>query len=48
MVYFQTKISFFGTLDGLEMKVLVYFMVLWSVLRPFGISYGHMVYFGFV
>jgi hypothetical protein len=32
----------------LKWKVLVYFMALWSVLRPFGIFCGHLVYFGFV
>jgi hypothetical protein len=32
----------------LKWKVLVYFMPIWSVLWPFGISYGNLVYFGFV
>jgi hypothetical protein len=31
----------------LTWKVLVYFMALWSVLRPSYIFYGHLVYFGF-
>jgi hypothetical protein len=44
MVYFQTKnptLSKF--LRALEWKMLVYFMVIWGILRPFGIFYGHLV-----
>jgi hypothetical protein len=26
------------------MEDLVYFMVIWCILRPFGICYGHLVY----
>jgi hypothetical protein len=25
--------------------LVVYYMAIWSVLRPFGILYGHLVYF---
>jgi hypothetical protein len=32
----------------LKWKVLVYFMALRFVLRPFGIFFDHLVYFGFV
>jgi hypothetical protein len=26
--------------------MLVYFVAIWNILRPFGIFYGHWVYFG--
>jgi hypothetical protein len=47
MVYFQTKILHnLGISDCvLQWKTLVYFMYAWSILRPFGIFYGHLVYF---
>jgi hypothetical protein len=49
MVYFQTKITILGKFwMGLNWKVLVYLMALWSVQWPFGIFYGHLVYFGSV
>jgi hypothetical protein len=35
-------------LYGLEMASVGIFLDLWSVLRPFGIFNGHLVYFGFV
>jgi hypothetical protein len=49
MVYFQTKIPIFAEFwMVLKWKVLVYFMPIWSVLRSFGLSYCHLVYFEFV
>jgi hypothetical protein len=49
MVYFQTKISILGKFwTVLKLKVLVNFLAPWSVLRPFGLNYGHLVYFGFI
>jgi hypothetical protein len=29
----------------LQWKILVYFMTIWSILRPLEIFYGHLVYF---
>jgi hypothetical protein len=46
MVYFQTQNPNFGKFGmALEFKVLLYFMTLWNILRPFGIIFGHLVYF---
>jgi hypothetical protein len=54
-VYFHTKnnpnFSIFGS--ALELKMLVYFMTIWNILRPLGILYiwhfvivcGLLVYF---
>jgi hypothetical protein len=28
---------------ALEWKMLLYFMVIWNILRPFGIFYGHLL-----
>jgi hypothetical protein len=43
MVYFQTQIPILGKFwMVVKWKELVYFMALWSVLRPFGIIYGHL------
>jgi hypothetical protein len=52
MVYFQTKNFNLGKfLMVLQWKMLVYFMVIWSILGPFwsilwsvGIFYGNLVY----
>jgi hypothetical protein len=45
MVYSQTKNSILGNfLRGLQWKMLKYFMDIWSILQPFGILYGHLVY----
>jgi hypothetical protein len=45
-VYFQTKIRNLGKFwRVLQWKMLVYFMDNWSILRPFKISYGRLVYF---
>jgi hypothetical protein len=44
MVYFQTKNPNLGKFwRALEWKMLVYFMVIWNILRPFRIYYGHLV-----
>jgi hypothetical protein len=46
MVYFQTKNWNWGKfLRALKWKVLMYFVDSWSILRPFDIFYGHLVYF---
>jgi hypothetical protein len=29
----------------LQLKILVYFMTIWSIIRPLEIFYGHLVYF---
>jgi hypothetical protein len=43
MVGFQTKKSNLGKFrSALESKMLVYFMVIWNLLRSFGIFYGHL------
>jgi hypothetical protein len=45
MVYFQTKNLNLGKkFRVLQWKKLVNFMVIWSILRTFGIIYGHLVY----
>jgi hypothetical protein len=44
MVYFQTKNPNLGKFwRALELKMLVYFVVIWNILRPFDILYGHYV-----
>jgi hypothetical protein len=49
MVCFQTKNPNFGKFCRvLQWKILVYFMTIWSILRPFGIFYGHLVYFAVI
>jgi hypothetical protein len=46
MVYFQTKNSDMGTFGtALQWKTFVCFMDIWSILRPFDMFYGHLVYF---
>jgi hypothetical protein len=46
VVYFQTKNPNLGKFGRvLQWKMLVYFIAVWSNLRPFGIIYGHLVYF---
>jgi hypothetical protein len=48
MVYFQTKTPNLGKfLRVLQWKMLVYFMDSWSILRPIGIFYGHLVMWSF-
>jgi hypothetical protein len=46
MVCFQTKNPNLGKFwRVLQWKILVYFMIIWSILRPLEIFYGHLVYF---
>jgi hypothetical protein len=46
MVYFQTKNPNLGKFRSvLERKMLVNFMAIWSISLPYGIFYGHLVYF---
>jgi hypothetical protein len=46
MVYFQTKNPILGKFwRVLQWKMLVYFVAIWSILRPFGILYDHLAYF---
>jgi hypothetical protein len=46
MVCFQTKNPNFGQIwMALEWKMLLYFMTIWNILRPFGIIYGILVQF---
>jgi hypothetical protein len=45
MVYFRTQNSNLGKFwRTLKLKMLVYFMVIWNIFRPFGIFYGHLEY----
>jgi hypothetical protein len=44
MVYFQTKYLNLGKFwRALKWKILVYFIVIWNILRPIGIFYDHLV-----
>jgi hypothetical protein len=44
MVCFQTKNPNLGKFWGaVECKMLAYFMVIWNILRSFGIFCGHLV-----
>jgi hypothetical protein len=46
MVHFQTKNRNLGNFwRALQWKMLVYPMDIWSILRPFGIFRGNLVYF---
>jgi hypothetical protein len=46
MVYFQTKNPCLGKLwRVLQWMTLVYLIAIWSILRPIGIFYGHLVHF---
>jgi hypothetical protein len=51
MVYLQTnKIPIwvnFGVCT-LGWKMLIYFMVIWNILRTFGLFYDHLVHFVFI
>jgi hypothetical protein len=40
IILYIPKIGYF--LEGLEQKILVYF---WNILQPFGMFYGHLVFF---
>jgi hypothetical protein len=44
MVYFQIKNPNLGSFGkALELKMLAYFMTIWNILWPFGITYGRLV-----
>jgi hypothetical protein len=46
MVYFQTEDPNLGKFwRALQWKLLVCFMTIWSILRPSGLFYCHLVYF---
>jgi hypothetical protein len=46
MAYFQTKCTNLGTFwKDLQWMMVVYFMAILSILWPFGIFCGHLVYF---
>jgi hypothetical protein len=46
MVYFKTKNTSLGTIwRALGWKILLYVMAIWNILWPFGIVFGHVVYF---
>jgi hypothetical protein len=46
MVYFQTKNPTWSKFwKALQWKILVHFTDIWSILRTFGLFYGHLVYF---
>jgi hypothetical protein len=43
MAYFKTKNPNLGKF--LQWKMSLHFIVIWSILRPFGIACGHLEYF---
>jgi hypothetical protein len=44
MVFFRTNNPNLGKFwMAFEWKMMVYFMVIWNILRSFGIFYGHLV-----
>jgi hypothetical protein len=44
MVCFQAKNTNLGMFwRALDWKMLVYFIIIWNILRSFGIFYGHLV-----
>jgi hypothetical protein len=46
MAYFETKNPNLGKFwMVLKWKMLVYFIAIWFIIRPFGIFCGHLVYF---
>jgi hypothetical protein len=46
IVYFQNKNPNLGKFwRALEWKMLLYFMTIWNILRPFDITYGRWVQF---
>jgi hypothetical protein len=46
MVHFQTKNPSFGKFwKALDWKILIYFMVIWNILRTFRIFYDHLAHF---
>jgi hypothetical protein len=49
IVCFQTKNPYLGKFwSVLQWKMLVYFMPIWSILRPLQIFYGHLVFFAVI
>jgi hypothetical protein len=47
MIYFYNKNSnLVIVLSVLEWKMLVHFLFVWNILRPFDIFYGHLVQLG--
>jgi hypothetical protein len=45
MAYFQTKKLYLGKFSRvLQWKMLAYFIAIWSIVRPFGIFCGHLVF----
>jgi hypothetical protein len=46
MAYFQTKNPYLDKIwEGLTMEDVGPFLAIWSILRPFGLFYGNLVYF---
>jgi hypothetical protein len=45
MVCFQISNDLVKFWRALQWKILVYFLTIWSILRPLQIFYGHMSYF---
>jgi hypothetical protein len=46
---FSNQKSKFGfILNGLQWKILVYFVTIWSILWPFDMFYLHLVYFIYI
>jgi hypothetical protein len=44
MVYFKTKNPYLGKFwKALDWKLLVYYILIWNILRPLGIFCGHLV-----
>jgi hypothetical protein len=43
--FFVPKIPIWYVLEGLECKIVIYFIAIWNILRPFSIVYGHLVLF---
>jgi hypothetical protein len=44
MVCFQLKKTNWGKFCmALELKMLVYYMIIWNILLPYGILHGHLV-----
>jgi hypothetical protein len=43
---FKPKIPIWVNFGGvLQLKMLVYFVAIWSILQPFGVFCGYLVYF---
>jgi hypothetical protein len=49
MVCFQTKIPNLGKIwRDLDLKIFIYFVAIWKIIRPFEIFYYHLVHFVFI